>query len=163
VSLHASQRADWVRASVWEFLRGQDLGADLVPAEAMRANLDRSAPWIRVGFLDLPPSPAGQVDGVYTNRVPVNLLLDVHAPDGSNTDQVNLWAADRIASLCRAAMANADLPLYDYTNPDAPAAVAGVSLIFHTPPPTLQDIGNVNGWIRRRVTARGIYFERLAA
>ena len=163
MTLHASQRMDWVRASIWAHLEGLDLeGAALIPAEATRANLDRSAPWIRVGFLDVDPSASGHIDALESTKTPAILVLDVHAPDGANTDQVDLWTADRLASLCRAGMAHENVQIFDYSDPDAPSET-GVYILFQSPPPTVQNIGRVEGWLRRRVIARGTYFERLAA
>lgn len=158
----ASQRLDYARATIWAHLDAAGVGAALVPAESQRADLAPSAPWVRVGFDVLPPAYSGHVDGVRSNYIPIVVRLDVHAPDGGNRDVVDLYAADRIASACRAAMSHVDLSFSDYSDPASPVAVSGVVIEFHDPP-AVQDIGPVDGWIRRRVTARGSYIERTTA
>lgn len=152
--MHASASIRNVSRSLMVYLRDQDLGADLVPADDVTFDTSAATRFVRVRCDQMTSRGAHRLSGDPAELAELTVIAECYARTGEANAVVTVDSADAIAESVMDALRNADVTVSDYTS-RVPTSVNAAHTLRFTRPPSLTTLPPADGWARRIVTAPG--------
>lgn len=155
MAIHATERTTNVRARAFTLIQGWTISGtpDLIFENQERTQGDAD-PFIRVTIEDLPGRNNGRIGSTTSTEENALIAFDLFWPETT----ADAYAIDRAKDDLLYELRLFSATFIDYSaDPESPAAVPGYP-IFVTDPPVAVRISSVNGFDRRRVSARLRWF-----